>query len=57
LLSRPDVILTPHLAGASRQVASESVHRVTAEVAQYLRNGVLQRCANPDWVHQHTTTR
>lgn len=57
LLSRPDVILTPHLAGASRQVASESVHRVTAEVAQYLRNGVLQHCANPDWVHQHTTTR
>lgn len=57
LLSRPDVILTPHLAGASRQVASESVQRVTAEVAEYLRDGVLQHCANPGWAHQHTTTR
>lgn len=50
LLSRSDVILTPHLAGASRQVASESVDRVTQEVAGYLRDGVLEHCANPDWV-------
>jgi len=49
LLSRPDVIGTPHLAGASQQVALESVQRVAAEVAQYLDDGVLQHCANPDW--------
>lgn len=36
LLARPDVICTPHLAGASRQVALESVQRVTAEVAGFL---------------------
>ena len=57
LLARPDVILTPHLAGASRQVAAESVQRVAAEVAEYLRGGVLQHCANPDWATQHTTSR
>ena len=57
LLSRPDVILTPHLAGASRQVAAESVQRVTAEVAEYLREGTVQHCANPDWIQQSTTTR
>lgn len=49
LLSRPDVILTPHLAGGSRQVALESAQRVTAEVAQYLRTGTLEHCANPEW--------
>jgi D-3-phosphoglycerate dehydrogenase len=49
LLGRPDVLLTPHLAGASRQVATESVQRVTAEVAAFLDTGVLQHCANPDW--------
>lgn len=50
LLSRPDVILTPHLAGASQQVASESVDRVTAEVAHYLSDGVVEHCANLEWV-------
>lgn len=49
LLSRPDVILTPHLAGASQQVALESVQRVAAEVAQFLSDGVLQHCANAGW--------
>lgn len=47
LLARADVIVTPHLAGSSRQVASESVHRVVAEVAGYLADGELQHCANP----------
>ena len=49
LLARADVIATPHLAGGSRQVASESVQRVVAEVAAYLSTGELQHCANPDW--------
>ena len=50
LLQREDVIATPHLAGASQQVALESVQRVTAEVAEFLRGGSLAHCANPDWV-------
>lgn len=49
LLSRPDVILTPHLAGASQQVATESVDRITGEVAAYLSGGALAHCANPEW--------
>ena len=55
LLQRPDVILTPHLAGASQQVASESVARVTAEVARFLRDGVLEHCANPEWARSGPT--
>lgn len=51
LLARPDVLATPHLAGASRQVALESVRRVGEEVAGFLASGSLQHCANPAWVH------
>jgi D-3-phosphoglycerate dehydrogenase / 2-oxoglutarate reductase len=50
LLRRPDVVVTPHIAGASRQVAEESVQRVTMEVARYLTTGRLEHCANPQAV-------
>lgn len=49
LLARADVIPTPHLAGASRQVAVESAERVAREVATFLRTGELTNCANPEW--------
>ena len=49
LLARSDVLLTPHLAGGSRQVALESVGRVTAEVAAFLTTGRIEHCANPEW--------
>lgn len=49
LLARPDVIPTPHIAGASREVALESVQRVVAEVATFLADGTLEHCANPGW--------
>ena len=47
LLGRDDVLPTPHLAGASRQVAEESAARVAAAVAGFLRDGRLEHCANP----------
>lgn len=49
LLHRRNVIATPHLAGASRQVATESARRVATEVATFLRTSVLEHCANPRW--------
>jgi len=52
LLARQDVICTPHLAGASRQVALESVQRVAAEVAGFLSTGLLDHCANPGWAER-----
>ena len=48
LLGRPDVIATPHLAGASRQVAERSAVRVADEVARYLTTGEITHCANPE---------
>ena len=49
LLSRPDVLLTPHLAGASRQVAEQSVDRICRAVADFLQTGAIEHCANPGW--------
>lgn len=39
LLRRPEVFATPHLAGASRQVAERSAARIAEEVAAVLRRG------------------
>jgi D-3-phosphoglycerate dehydrogenase len=50
LLRRPDVLATPHLAGASRQVAELSVQRVAREVGRFLATGELTHCANPEAV-------
>jgi D-3-phosphoglycerate dehydrogenase len=50
LLHRSDVLATPHLAGASRQVAELSVQRLAREVGQFLATGRLTHCANPEAV-------
>ena len=44
---RPEVFATPHLAGASRQVAEESAARIAREVATVLTGGVPTHQANP----------
>ena len=44
----PTVLATPHLAGASRTVADQSVRRVTAAMAEYLADGSMPHCANPE---------
>lgn len=48
LLAMERVVATPHLAGASRQVAEYSAATVVGQVARYLREGTLAHCANPD---------
>lgn len=50
LTRRPGVFATPHLAGASRQVAEESAARIAREVATVLAGGVATHVANPDAV-------
>lgn len=48
LLAMERVVATPHLAGSSRQVATFSAATVVGQVAQYLRSGTLDHCANPE---------
>jgi D-3-phosphoglycerate dehydrogenase len=48
LREAPNVIATPHLAGASRQTAERAARIVAAEVGRYARGETLANLANPD---------
>ncbi|GAB3484347.1 2-hydroxyacid dehydrogenase [Nocardiopsis coralliicola] len=48
LRDAPNVIATPHLAGASRQTAQRAAQIVAAEVGRYARGEKLAHVANPD---------
>ncbi|GAU69083.1 putative 2-hydroxyacid dehydrogenase [Streptomyces sp. NBRC 110611] len=48
LLTAPGVVLTPHIAGGSRQVAHKAAAMAAAEVGRYLRGEPLVHCANPE---------
>ncbi|MEH6372884.1 2-hydroxyacid dehydrogenase [Streptomyces sp. KLMMK] len=48
LLSAPGVVLTPHIAGGSRQVAHKAARIVAAEVSRFLDGKPLAHCANPE---------
>ncbi|PXY31135.1 2-hydroxyacid dehydrogenase [Prauserella muralis] len=48
LRDAPNVIATPHLAGASRQTADRAAAIVAAEVGRYVRGEALANVANPD---------
>lgn len=47
LLSTPGVVLTPHLAGSSKETAQNAAAIVAGEVGRYLRGEDLQFRANP----------
>ncbi|EHK88867.1 2-hydroxyacid dehydrogenase [Saccharomonospora azurea] len=48
LRDAPNVIATPHLAGASKQTADRAASIVAAEVGRYVRGEALANVANPD---------
>lgn len=50
LLSTRHVVLTPHLAGASKQTAANAARIVAADAGRYLSGLPLVHCANPQVV-------
>ncbi|HEY3681587.1 MAG TPA: 2-hydroxyacid dehydrogenase [Streptosporangiaceae bacterium] len=48
LLTTPGIVLTPHLAGASKQTAANAAHIVASDVGRYLRGKAPVHCANPE---------
>lgn len=48
LLRTPNIVMTPHLAGASKETAAKAAGIVAADVARYLRGEPLAHCANPE---------
>ncbi|WP_149181461.1 2-hydroxyacid dehydrogenase [Streptomyces sp. TRM49041] len=47
LLRTPGVVMTPHLAGASKQTAHQAARICAEETARHLRGEPLAHCANP----------
>jgi D-3-phosphoglycerate dehydrogenase / 2-oxoglutarate reductase len=47
LLRTPNIVMTPHLAGASKETAANAARIVAEDVGRYLRNEALAHCANP----------
>ncbi|WP_406205863.1 2-hydroxyacid dehydrogenase [Streptomyces decoyicus] len=47
LLTAPGVVLTPHIAGGSQEVAHKAARIVAAEAGRHLRGEPLVNCANP----------
>ncbi|GAA4308876.1 D-3-phosphoglycerate dehydrogenase [Actinomadura luteofluorescens] len=48
LLTTPNIIVTPHLAGASKQTAANAARILAADVGRHLRGEALLHCANPE---------
>jgi len=48
LLTTPNIVMTPHLAGASKQTAAKAAAIIAGDVGRYLRGEPLAHCANPD---------
>jgi D-3-phosphoglycerate dehydrogenase len=48
LLTTPNIVMTPHLAGASKATANKAAQIVAADVRRYLNGEPLAHCANPE---------
>jgi D-3-phosphoglycerate dehydrogenase len=48
LLTAPGVVLTPHIAGGSQEVAHRAADIVAGEVGRFLSGEPLAHCANPE---------
>jgi D-3-phosphoglycerate dehydrogenase len=47
LLRLPNVTMTPHIAGASRQAAERGAEQVARDVANWIAGRPLEQCVNP----------
>ncbi|MDL4775835.1 2-hydroxyacid dehydrogenase [Actinomadura xylanilytica] len=48
LLTTPGIVMTPHLAGASKQTAANAADIIAADVRRYLDGAAPVHCANPE---------
>ena len=55
LFSTPNLVLSPHLAGASRETAERAAAIAAAEVGRYLRGEPLHHVANPGALSEVST--
>ena len=50
LLTTPHIVMTPHIAGASKQTAEKAARIAAGEVRRFLNHEPLEHCVNPEAV-------
>jgi len=50
LLTTSHLVMTPHLAGASKETAEKAATIVAGDVGRYLRGQALEHCSNPAFI-------
>ena len=50
LLTTPHIVMTPHIAGASKQTAEKAARIAAGEVRRFLQGEPLEHCINPEAV-------
>ncbi|MGW1774863.1 2-hydroxyacid dehydrogenase [Streptomyces sp. NPDC002104] len=55
LLTTPGIVMTPHIAGGSQEVAHKAARIVAGEVGRFLRGEPLAHCANPEVLDSPTS--
>ena len=48
LLTTPHMVMTPHIAGASKQTAEKAARIAAGEVRRFLQGEPLEHCVNPE---------
>ncbi len=48
LLRTPHIVMTPHIAGASKQTAEKAARIAAGEIRRYLQKQPLEHCLNPE---------
>jgi D-3-phosphoglycerate dehydrogenase len=48
LLKLPNVTVTPHIAGASKQTAERGAHQIAEQIANFLEGRPVTACVNPE---------
>ena len=52
LLTTPHIVMTPHIAGASKQTAEKAARIAAGEVRRFLQGEPLEHCINPEAARQ-----
>jgi len=57
LLQLPNFVMTPHIAGGTKQAAIKATQIAAEELQSYLHNGTLRYCANPEVLAHRNGTK
>lgn len=57
LMQLPNFVMTPHIAGGTKQAAIKATRIAAEELQSFLQDGTLRYCANPEVLAHRNLTR